>query len=532
MENGNGNGSSNGMSGNGNGHSNNEARPAKSISSTIKEFVAIGFRHKSLVRTAFLWSLLAGLLACYIFGLKFQSNFEVLIKHDRVDPAITPDDNPRPQLPTDASATTIDITNESELLQSDDLLEQVVDACPMTMWGEPKVYTPVVRAITRMIPGYDDARKPQAVAKLASDLQVSVVSSTGLMQVSYSNGDPVQAACVTMNLTRLYMDKHLAVNRMPKVYDFFAKQADTYHKQLLQDEAKMVEFAKDQNAVQANNEATSAVQKGEDFLVALNNDKKSVQALEEQLAEYNKLKDLVTKRITTQTRETDDAILMASLGATLNSFETQRAALVLSYDPSYRLVKDLDEQIAQTKKFMSQQHGIPLTDTTFDVNPVWEWLDQSITQAQGNLTSLKAQTAADQRIVDAYHQKALEFTAKGVTQDDLTREVNAAQANYLLYLGKREQARIQDMLDERRVLNVSIAEPPTRPDQTLYSPLLLIALAFIFAGMIAIGAALIADYMDPSFRTPDEVREFLDVPVFAAIPENGYEVPVSGPEVR
>lgn len=48
MENGNGNGSSNGMSGNGNGHSNNEARPAKSISSTIKEFVAIGFRHKSL----------------------------------------------------------------------------------------------------------------------------------------------------------------------------------------------------------------------------------------------------------------------------------------------------------------------------------------------------------------------------------------------------------------------------------------------------------------------------------------------------
>jgi uncharacterized protein involved in exopolysaccharide biosynthesis len=352
------------------------------------------------------------------------------------------------------------------------------------------------------------------------------------MQVSYSNGDPVQAACVTMNLTRLYMDKHLAVNRMPKVYDFFAKQADTYHKQLLQDEAKMVEFAKDQNAVQANNEATSAVQKGEDFLVALNNDKKSVQALEEQLAEYNKLKDLVTKRITTQTRETDDAILMASLGATLNSFETQRAALVLSYDPSYRLVKDLDEQIAQTKKFMSQQHGIPLTDTTFDVNPVWEWLDQSITQAQGNLTSLKAQTAADQRIVDAYHQKALEFTAKGVTQDDLTREVNAAQANYLLYLGKREQARIQDMLDERRVLNVSIAEPPTRPDQTLYSPLLLIALAFIFAGMIAIGAALIADYMDPSFRTPDEVREFLDVPVFAAIPENGYEVPVSGPEVR
>jgi hypothetical protein len=33
------------------------------------------------------------------------------------------------------------------------------------------------------------------------------------------------------------------------------------------------------------------------------------------------------------------------------------------------------------------------------------------------------------------------------------------------------------------------------------------------------------DYPDPSFRTPDEVREFLDIPVFASIPANGHHVP-------
>ena len=106
------------------------------------------------------------------------------------------------------------------------------------------------------------------------------------------------------------------------------------------------------------------------------------------------------------------------------------------------------------------------------------------------------------------------------------REVKAAESNFMLYLAKREQARIQDMLDERRVLNVIIAEPPTYPILSLYSPLLLISLALVFAAMIAAGAALVADYMDPSFRTPDEVRDFLEVPVFASIPENGFEVPV------
>jgi capsular polysaccharide biosynthesis protein len=82
------------------------------------------------------------------------------------------------------------------------------------------------------------------------------------------------------------------------------------------------------------------------------------------------------------------------------------------------------------------------------------------------------------------------------------------------------------MLDERRVLNVAIAEAPTNPVLSLYSPLMLVSLALMFAAFVAAGAALIADYMDPSFRTPDEVREFLEVPVFAAIPENGFEVPV------
>ena len=54
---------------NGNGNSNGFGA-SKSISSTVKQFVAVGFRHRRLMRTAFLWSLLAALVAIYFFGLK------------------------------------------------------------------------------------------------------------------------------------------------------------------------------------------------------------------------------------------------------------------------------------------------------------------------------------------------------------------------------------------------------------------------------------------------------------------------------
>lgn len=498
-----------------------------SISSILKQFLAIGFRHRLLMRSAFLWSLLAALLVVYFFGLKWESDFEVLVKHDRVEPAVTPDGSPRPQYPPDNQSTTIDITNESEILQSTDLLQQVVQACPMLVWGRTKFYTPYVRKITGLIPGYNEQRFPKAVAKLGSALQVNVIGNTGIMQVTYSSGDPLQSVCVTQNLARLYINKHLAVNRMPKVFDFFARQTEISYKQLQDAQAKLLKFAQTENAVLASNQVSNAVERGGQFEADLHTAQKNVEATERRVKELQTLKSALPQRLTTTIRNLDNGVLLANLKATLNTLELQRTALLAKYDPSYRLVQDIDTQIAQTKAAIESQEKAPLNDNTTDQNPTYTWSEGEIAKAQADLATYKAQVAADSNIVRKYQSQAREYDAKGVTYDDLVREVKAIEANYLLYLGKREQARIQDMLDERRILNVNtMAEPPTIPVLTNYSPVLLLVLAFMFAAFVAAGTALVADYLDPSFRTPDEVKDFLEVPVFASIPENGFEVPV------
>jgi capsular polysaccharide biosynthesis protein len=43
-------------------------------------------------------------------------------------------------------------------------------------------------------------------------------------------------------------------------------------------------------------------------------------------------------------------------------------------------------------------------------------------------------------------------------------------------------------------------------------------LGFALAMVSAFGAAFIAEYLDPSFRTPSEVREELNIPVLASFP--------------
>jgi uncharacterized protein involved in exopolysaccharide biosynthesis len=105
-----------------------------------------------------------------------------------------------------------------------------------------------------------------------------------------------------------------------------------------------------------------------------------------------------------------------------------------------------------------------------------------------------------------------------VDQQDLMRAAKAEEDNYLLYLRKREEARIGDALDERRILNVAIVEPPVAPALPVHSLLLYFLLTFGLAMAFSVGIAFTTEYFDPTIRTPGEAYGLLEVPVLAWLP--------------
>jgi uncharacterized protein involved in exopolysaccharide biosynthesis len=113
----------------------------------------------------------------------------------------------------------------------------------------------------------------------------------------------------------------------------------------------------------------------------------------------------------------------------------------------------------------------------------------------------------------------VDWDAKAVQQAALLREAKANEENYLLYLNKREQERTSNALDDKHIANVSIVVPPEVPALPAHSPF-----SIIFAGFwLAIGAGVavgyLAELVDPSFRTPSEVEELLNIPIIAAVPK-------------
>ena len=524
----NGNGQNgNGHNGNGNGNG-NTVKGVKPGSSVVKEFVALLFRRRELTKKVFLWSTLGILIAVFFFGVIYESDMEFLLRTDIVDQAITPDNNPRASAGP-SGVSTNEINSEVELLMSQDVLREVVNRCPMLVQGT-SLPSRVAQKITNLIPGYQETKFPDAVKKLAAKLEVTAVKDANNIQVSYSSTDPVKSGCVIASLADIYMAKRDMVNRPPKMFDFFAQQTEDYRLKLIGAEKKLLEFENTQDAVAAGTQAGLAVTQGSQFLAQLRNTQTQIEQTREQIAALEEQRKALPPRVQTETKNADNTNLLSNLKTQLNNLQNTYTDYTYRYDQSYRLVQDVEKQIKQTQDMIAAQNHEQVGESTMDVNPSYQWVLQQLTQAREQLPTMKAEAGAIAHNVKLYHDEAASYNAKGMTQDDLTREVKAAEGNYLLYLQKREQARIQDMMDARRVSNVVLDESPTWPALPTFSPLVLILLSFMVAAFLSVGVALTADYLDPSFRTPDEVKDYLDIPVFASIPANGHEVTAGTPK--
>jgi hypothetical protein len=106
-------------------------------------------------------------------------------------------------------------------------------------------------------------------------------------------------------------------------------------------------------------------------------------------------------------------------------------------------------------------------------------------------------------------------------QQDLLREAKANEDNYLLYLHKREEARIEEALDRTGILNVGMVEQPTVPTAPVRSALIFVVVGFLLAMAVSTGLVFTQEYLDSSFRTPAEVLSELKIPVLASVPLYG-----------
>lgn len=472
----------------------------------MRDLLAVFFRQKRLATIVFL----VGFLAVLLYGAiapSYQSEMKVLLRRGRVDPVVAP--TPSQAEFARQEITEEDLNSEAELLHDDEILRSVVSSAGLASrhsW---------LATIADSDPEKELAR---AVRRMDKRLTVEPVRKTSLVTVTYQDRDPRQASKVLQCLATAYLDRHHRVHRPSGEYDFFDQQVAESRRNLLAAEQQLTEFTSDEGVVSAAQQRDMTLQRlndaeGDDRQteVAIAENSERMRALETKLR-------VLPERAITQVRNADNPQLLEKIKARLLELELNRTELLGKFEPSYRTVQQVDAEIAQTKAAIAAEDLTPVRDQTTDLEPNHAWAKGELVKAEVEAKSLAAHAAAEQTVLREYRDQARQLGDRALEQDRLLQDLKAAEDKYLLYVNKREEARMGDALDQGGILNVAIAEQPTVPLLPRFTAVSLAMIGLGLGGTLSVGAAFGADYLNPSFRTPDEVVAFLREPVLASLP--------------
>jgi uncharacterized protein involved in exopolysaccharide biosynthesis len=489
-------------------------------SPTLRDILVVAFRHWRLIALSFIGILSGAILTVLLQPNLYQSEIKILVKRDRADPIVTSDSSALPQLSPEV--TEAELNSEVVLLKSRALLEKVVLACNLQKQNY-SAFSKLLKPISahRADEEAEDMRVARVVRALEKELKVEVVKRTNVIAASYESSDPQLAARVLTTLGSLYLERHVAVHRPPGAFDFFQEETLKYRAGLTNAQARLVDFNHSAAVVSAPLEKAVALQKLAEFDGVLRQTEASIAETQQRISILKQEAASTPTRMTTQVRKADDGMLLSQLRSNLLTLEQKRSELLGKYEPGYRPVQEVDDQMAQVRAALASAEKSQLHEETTDRDPTYEWLRGELAKAKADLAGLEARAKITAQAVRSYQENARSLQEKEIIQDDFIRNVKAAEDNYLLYLRKEEQARISDALDRGRILNVVIAEAAAVPSVPSNRRFLGILVGMLMATFISIGLAVGSDHLDPTFRTPDEVGSHLDIPVLAAIPRTG-----------
>jgi uncharacterized protein involved in exopolysaccharide biosynthesis len=293
----------------------------------------------------------------------------------------------------------------------------------------------------------------------------------------------------------------------------FSQQAEQYKQQWQDAQRQLSEFQSNQGLVTVSDQ--------EDLL------QKQILEINTQLAASNAelafTKDKIhgdmaqinstPQRMVTRTTEIPDTGSVDQLHKQLNDLEQRRTELLTKYRSDDRLVQQVESQIRQVNGALDKTLGFRSSETSSDVNPTWQMSQQDLSESSAKVAALSGRRKELQQELDNLNHQLESIEQKAGTYNTLQHRVAELDQNYQLYLQKRDEAQMAEVMNEHQVLNVAVAQMPTF-SQTPVSP------KPLRDGVLTVGTGLLlasfAVFIVHNSRRPDD--RVLDVETMTRYP--------------
>ena len=343
------------------------------------------------------------------------------------------------------------------------------------------------------------------------------VRATNIIEISLVSTNPEWAARAVNRAAELYQLEHVKVHKTQGVEKFYDDQENKLVDQLTRAADALKRFQQEESIIDAPREVSENLSALAAFQKTLNETNSAIRETEQKIAVLDEQLKQQKATISSSTNITVNPVYQ-QMQNKLTQLELERDGLLQRYTSEDRLVKDKQKEIDELKKSLEKVKPTSVGSESVSLNDVHRRILNELLQGRVVLRSLNEKKAALTQQVGAYSATAADKQRKGFEYDRLLSEVNAKRDSLKLYKQKAEEARISDAMDEQNFGNASILQKASLPLPAAGRTFLVWLFVISFAALtISVGVAFLVNYFDPAMQDEVDVEEFSQLPVLATI---------------
>ncbi len=402
-----------------------------------------------------------------------------------------------------------EITSEVSILQSTQLLSMVVKELDLTKPGKPKswfsqalqyFFSQIHKLMVYLGLSVQPSPEDQAILALQKKLAIKPIALSNVIEISMSGSSPEMITKIVNSLMRNYVEYHVTLYRPKGAREFYADQAQLFSDRLKEAEDSLERFKKEWSIIEISSQNDANIE----LLRMLRENLALVQAniSDRQTKVGTQQRNLAkTGEVGAFTKDMQSGIL-EELVRNMGPLLIDRERIALHYQKSSLKYQSIDRQVEELKRTYNKQIRDILRGNSLD------------------LSGLNSYARVLRKDISEIEIKSLLLSEKQVEYDRLIRELKQYERNYLLYLNKTEEARIEEQQDATRAANVTVTSWAKVPSVPVFPRKFLMAiLSLVIGTFVGIAGAFTAYYMDHTVKTPADIIRTCRSPVLTFIPE-------------
>jgi uncharacterized protein involved in exopolysaccharide biosynthesis len=410
--------------------------------STLGAWLAMLERQKWLMLMVFVVGL--GVLGIYVALMpkKYEGELKVMVRKERAENLVSAAPGSPALPPTQIGEA--ELSAEIELFRGRDQIEKMLtELRPERMKQQEQ--------------------KLREIASLEKNLKVLPVGKTTIISARLVADAPDFVSKALNRLAELYQQRHVELHSNGRASAFFGEQAKQQRERVDQARAALLQFRTGASVSLIQEQKQNSLRRASDLEGSLQSLDAEIRDNENRLLAINSQIRQQAPLVETSTRLAKNTMLIERLRQLQLELTNKRTELLTKYDPSYRLVKEVDRQLADTKAALEREQAPGVVDQTRAPNPLRSSLEAETLRLEAAVAGLRARRENFARDLSQSKGRLGGLERSTGEHDRLEQELRLAEESFLLYQRKYEEARLSAELDQQGILDIRLLEKAQTP---------------------------------------------------------------------